>query len=64
MVIPVGTRPFCVPVPFTLIWGDTDIIPSRPFKLEGHEYLVHASHAAPILAAEISGIFLNFLHRS
>jgi pimeloyl-ACP methyl ester carboxylesterase len=65
MIIPVGRRPFCVPVPFTLIWGDTDIIPSRPFRLAGHEYLIHANHAAPILAPETtSEIIINCLYNS
>ena len=65
MMIPVGTRPFCVPVPFTLIWGDTDIVPSRPFKLDNNEYLIHANHAAPILAPDkTSEIIINCLYNS
>jgi pimeloyl-ACP methyl ester carboxylesterase len=65
MMIPVGTRPFSVPVPFSLIWGDTDIVPIKPRKPEGRDHFIHANHAAPILApVEISEIVINFLDKS
>ncbi len=65
MMIPIGTHPFFVPVPFSLIWGDTDIVPLRPHMLGQNDYRIHANHAAPVLAAnEISEIVTHFLEAS
>jgi len=65
IMIPMGTQPFFVPVPFLLIWGDMDIVPLRPRILGQHDYLIHANHAAPVLAAnEISEIVTHFLEAS
>jgi pimeloyl-ACP methyl ester carboxylesterase len=62
MIIPMGTQPFFVPVSFSLIWGDMDIVPLRPRMLGQNDYLIHANHAAPVLAAnEISEIVSHFL---
>ncbi len=47
-----GTNPFSVPVPFSLIWGDADIVPVRPRRRGARDQFIHASHAAPVLAAE------------
>ena len=65
MLIPVGTKPFFVPVPFLLIWGDSDIVTIKPDTSEERDHFVHSNHAAPILAAgEISEIVINFLDKS
>jgi len=65
LVIPVGTRPFFVPVPFSLIWGDKDLVANRPRIPEKRDHFIHASHAAPILAPEeISDIIINYFDRS
>ena len=65
MMIPAGTNPFFVPVPFSLIWGDTDIILIKPHRPDERDHFVHANHAAPILAAaEISEIVINCLDKS
>ena len=62
MVIPMGAMSFSVPVPFSLIWGDMDIVPIKPRKPARHDYFVHANHAAPMLAADkISEIVIPFL---
>ena len=60
MIIPIGAMPFSVPVPFSLIWGDMDIVPCRPHNAGQHDYFIHANHAAPLLAAcEISKIIIG-----
>jgi pimeloyl-ACP methyl ester carboxylesterase len=62
MIIPMGTRSFSVPVPFSLIWGDMDIVPIKPGKPGRHDYFVHTNHAAPMLVADkISEIIITFL---
>jgi pimeloyl-ACP methyl ester carboxylesterase len=62
-MVPMGTRPFSVPVPFSSIWGDMDIVPMKPRKPERHDYFVHANHAAPMLAAnQISEIVIHILN--
>jgi pimeloyl-ACP methyl ester carboxylesterase len=47
-----GRRPFSVPVPFDMIWGDMDVVPATPPRGGGRDHFVHANHAAPVLAAE------------
>ena len=65
MIILTGTQPIFVPVPFSLIWGDIDIVPLRPHTLGQNDYLIRASHAAPVLAAkEISEIVTHFFKSS
>ena len=65
MIIPIGTMPFDVPVPFSLIWGDMDIVSLKPHKSGQQDYFIHANHAAPVLAAnEISEIVINLLELS
>ena len=65
MIIPMGTKPFFVPVPFSFIWGDMDIVPLRPHIMGQNDYLIRANHAAPVLAAnEISEIVTHFLETS
>jgi len=44
-----GARPFAVPVPASFIWGDVDIVPDRPRRMQGRDALIHANHAAPVL---------------
>jgi pimeloyl-ACP methyl ester carboxylesterase len=44
-----GARPFAVPVPASFIWGDVDIVPDRPKRMNGRDALIHANHAAPVL---------------
>ena len=62
MIIPIGTKPFYVPRPYSMIWGDRDIVSYRPRKPELSDYFIHANHAAPVLAAnEVSEIVLNIL---
>jgi pimeloyl-ACP methyl ester carboxylesterase len=62
MMIPIGTEPFFVPVPFSLIWGDMDFVPKKPINPGRHDYFIHANHAAPLLASnEISEIIIDFL---
>ena len=64
MVIQVGTRPFSVPVPFILIWGDTDMVTAKPFRPGERDHFINANHAAPILEArEMSDILINFLRK-
>ena len=65
MIIPTGTQPFSVPVPYSLIWGDMDIVPLRPRMLRQNHYFIHANHAAPVLAAnQISEIVTHILKSS
>lgn len=65
LVIPVGTRPFFVPVPFSMIWGNRDLVPNKPRNPEKRDHFIHASHAAPILAPEeISEIIIKYLDNS
>ena len=65
LIIPIGTKPFFVPVPFLLIWGSSDLVPNKPHKPGQLDHFVQASHAAPILApGEISEIVLNFLNKA
>jgi pimeloyl-ACP methyl ester carboxylesterase len=65
MIIPIGTKPFSVPVPFSSIWGDMDIVSSKPHLPGQHDYFIHANHAAPVLASnEISDIILTALELS
>jgi pimeloyl-ACP methyl ester carboxylesterase len=62
MIIPIGTKPFSSPVPFSSIWGDMDIVPLKPHTPGRYDYFIHANHAAPLFAAnEISEIVINFL---
>jgi pimeloyl-ACP methyl ester carboxylesterase len=64
LIIPVGAKPFFVPIPFTLVWGDMDFIPSKPMKPRERDHFVHASHAAPILApGKISEIVTHCLDK-
>lgn len=61
MILPLGTKPLFVPVPFLLIWGDSDIVPIKPGKPGERDQFVHSNHAAPILVPhEISDIVINF----
>jgi pimeloyl-ACP methyl ester carboxylesterase len=50
--LPRGRKAFSVPTPYSLIWGDVDIVPVRPPKAGKRDHFVHASHAAPVVAAE------------
>jgi len=62
IVAALGLRPFDVPVPFSIIWGDADIIPVTPRKRQPHDYFVKSNHAAPIVAArEVAGTILSIL---
>lgn len=45
-------NPFTTSVPCSFIWGDIDIVPITPRRLRPHDHVVHANHAAPVLAAE------------
>jgi len=45
-------KPFSVPVPYVMIWGDQDVVPATPRKAGPHDYFVHGRHAAPMEAAE------------
>ena len=65
MVLPVGTKPFSVPVPRLLIWGDADIVTIKPRKAEECDHFVHSNHAAPIQVPQIiSEIVLHFIDQS
>lgn len=62
LIVPIGRRPFSVPVPFSLIWGDSDIVPAAPRKPGAQDHFVHAPHAAPLMAApEIAAAVLAIL---
>ncbi len=62
MLIRGEARTFTVPVPFSIIWGDEDIIPVTPSKRGPHDYFIHANHAAPVVAAdEVAGAVLSIL---
>ncbi len=50
-MIPVAAKPFSVPVPFVMVWGDRDIVPVMPRKRAAYDYFVHGQHAAPVEAA-------------
>lgn len=52
IVSALGLRPFDLPVPFSMIWGDADIIPAMPRKRQPHDYFVKSNHAAPIVAPD------------
>jgi pimeloyl-ACP methyl ester carboxylesterase len=61
-VIPVGIKPFSVAVPFSMIWGDTDIVPVTPRRGGTNDYFVHAQHAAPVIAAgEVADVIISVL---
>jgi pimeloyl-ACP methyl ester carboxylesterase len=65
MVLPLGTKPFSVPVPCLLIWGDSDSVTIKPHKPEGRDHFVHSSHAAPALVPQkISEIVIDFIDQS
>ena len=51
-MMPVAAKPFSVPVPFVMIWGDRDIVSVMPRKRSARDYFVHGQHAAPVQAAE------------
>ncbi len=48
----VGQQPFRVPVPAAYIWGDHDTVSAVPQLPGAEDYIVHSSHAAPMLAAK------------
>jgi pimeloyl-ACP methyl ester carboxylesterase len=51
--------PFSVPVPFALIWGDRDLVPTIPRRGGPRDYFVHGRHAALVDAApEVARILL------
>ena len=57
-------RTFNVPVPFSIIWGDEDIIPAAPRRRGPRDYFIHSNHAAPVTAAEqVAGVILSVLNR-
>lgn len=65
IVARLGRNLYSVPVPFSLIWGETDIIPARPRKCGPHDYFVKSNHAAPVIAAnEVSALIIQLLSDS
>lgn len=52
MISRLGRNPYSAPVPFSIIWGEADIIPVTPRKSGPHDYFVNSNHAAPVIAAD------------
>ncbi len=48
----VAGESFSVPVPYTMIWGDRDLVPLTPSRGGEHDHFVHGRHAAPMESAE------------
>ena len=48
----VAQRPFFVPVPYAMIWGDRDLVPATPRRPGPRDHFVHGQHAAPMVSAE------------
>ncbi len=65
MAASLGLNPFSIPIPFSNIWGEKDIIPARPRKRQPYDYFVKSSHAAPVIAAdEVSALIIQLLRES
>lgn len=45
-------KPFSVPVPYSFIWGDRDLVPRMPRTAGPRDAFVHGTHSAPVEAAE------------
>ncbi len=59
-----GGQPFQVPVPAYFIWGDQDLVAASPRRLGAKDFIIHSSHAAPMLAAgDVSRTILDILGR-
>ncbi|HTP01974.1 MAG TPA: alpha/beta fold hydrolase [Anaerolineales bacterium] len=59
-IAPVAMQLFSVPVPYTLIWADHDLVVDRPRAQESHDRLIHGRHAAPLESAdEIAAILIE-----
>jgi len=58
-----GRRSFVTPpVPYLFIWGKQDRITASPRKPSAHHRLIHATHAAPVTAAEdVAELAIPFL---
>ena len=62
MVARLGRNSYSVPVPFSMIWGETDAIPAKPRKRGSHDHFVKSNHAAPVIAAEeVSALIIRLL---
>ena len=65
MVAQLGRNPYSVPVPFSMIWGETDAISALPHKRQPNDHFVNSSHAAPVIAAEeVSALIIRLLSDS
>ncbi len=58
-----GRAPFALPlVPALFVWGNHDIVMSRPGRPQPHDCIIAANHSAPMLAAPaIARVILPFL---
>ncbi len=45
-------KPFSMPGPYAMIWGDQDLVPMTPRWPSQHDYIVHGRHAAPVESSE------------
>ncbi len=65
MISPTGTCPLEIPMPASYIWGKDDFVTQRPRRPGPHDFLIHANHAAPVLAAdEVSELIIELLGSS
>ena len=65
LVARLGRNFYSVPVPFSMIWGETDVIPAKPRKRQPNDYCVSSNHAAPVIAAdEVSALIIRLLSDS
>lgn len=61
-LIPIGSKPLAAPMPFSIIWGNADIVPATPRKRGPRDYFIRANHAAPVVAAqEVAEAILSIL---
>ena len=65
IIAKLGLNSYSIPVPFSTIWGEADIIPVTPRKRQPHDYFVKSNHAAPVIAAdEVSALITRLLRDS
>ncbi len=52
IIIPHGRNPHSVPVPYSSLWADADMVTVKPHRLGSRDHFVHANHSAPVGAAD------------
>lgn len=64
MVAAADGKMFSAPAPFSIIWGDADIIAVAPRRRGPRDHVVRANHAAPVAAAqEVAQTMLSILNQ-